>query len=303
MSATFAFKGQVRYHNTMRINYKKFIPRMAIILLLLVGILVVRRLAVPVHPDRSDFPFGLFKVIFFKDHEIPITTNHEKSQLDPELFYFDDNGRMQYDDSSVETSFGIDVSSYQGNIDWNEVKRDGVEYAFIRVGLRGTTEGAIYEDTMFETNYTGARRQQIPVGVYFFSQATSEEEAVEEARFVIEHIKGLDVQLPVVFDWEYVSETARTAGIDSQVLCRCAEAFCSTIEEAGYSSMIYFNLYTSYLIYDMNSLGNHAIWLAQFSSRPTFYYQYDYWQYSCTGHVAGISGEVDLNIRFHYPSN
>ena len=218
-----------------------------------------------------------------------------RCKWDASLFRMRD-GFMHYDDPQTEYATGIDVSSYQKTIDWETVKSSGIEFAVLRLGYRGTTEGGLFQDSYFEDNYQGAVNVGLPVGVYFFSQALTPEEAVEEADYLLSVLNGRELQLPVVFDWEYVSDTARTANIDSAVLSSCAEAFCSTVEKSGYKSMVYFNLYTSYLIYDMDSFGQQSIWLAQFADQPTYYYHYEMWQYSCTGTVSGIETEVDLNI-------
>lgn len=250
----------------------------------------------PSHP--TSFPFRIFgenKLIFFKQNEIQISEDLSRCKWDPTLFSIKD-GFVQYNDPSVETATGIDVSSYQKTIDWNTVKASGIEFAILRLGYRGTTEGGLFEDSFFEENYQAASGAGLPLGVYFFSQALTPKEAIEEAVYLLRILDGRELQLPVVFDWEYVSENARTANIDSETLSACADAFCKTVENSGYNSMVYFNLYTSYLIYDMDSFGEESIWLAQFSDQPSYYYHYEMWQYSCTGTVPGIETEVDLNI-------
>ena len=140
-----------------------------------------------------------------------------------------------------EASLGIDVSTWQGEIDWHQVKDAGIEYAIIRVGYRSTDEGNLGMDSYARINYEGAKAAGVKVGVYFFSQAISTEEAREEAEFVLEAIKDWDVQMPVVYDWEYVDETARTAEVDARTLTDCTIAFCETVQKAGYEPMIYFN--------------------------------------------------------------
>ena len=266
------------------------------LLLILLLIFLIRHLFSPAHP--TSFPFRIFgenKLIFFKQNEIQVSEDMNRCKWDASLFRMRD-GFMHYDDPQTEYATGIDVSSYQKTIDWETVKSSGIEFAVLRLGYRGTTEGGLFQDSYFEDNYQGAVNVGLPVGVYFFSQALTPEEAVEEADYLLSVLNGRELQLPVVFDWEYVSDTARTANIDSAVLSSCAEAFCSTVEKSGYKSMVYFNLYTSYLIYDMDSFGQQSIWLAQFADQPTYYYHYEMWQYSCTGTVSGIETEVDLNI-------
>lgn len=252
----------------------------------------------PQHDSLSNIKrlFGEYKLIFFHSNEIEVAEELQRASWDPELFYTDENGIMHYDDPTVETLTGIDVSSFQKEVDWSAVKDSGIQFAFLRVGYRGNTEGGLFIDPCFEQNYERAKQNDIPVGVYFFSQSLNEIEATEEADYVLSIIKDKKIDLPIVYDWEYVSESARTANIDSKQMSACAQAFCDRIESAGFDSMVYFNLYTSYMIYDMNSFGDKSIWLAQFSDKPSYYYHYEIWQYSCTGSVPGIDAEVDLNI-------
>ena len=136
------------------------------------------------------------------------------------------------------------------------------------------------------------------MGVYFFSQAVSPEEAEEEARFVLDLLEGCDITGPVVFDWENISSgPARTDGVDSATLTAMANAFCNLVEEAGYQPMIYFNQYIAYLLYDLEGVAQYPFWLAQYTHFPDFYYDFQMWQYTDAGQVAGIQGKADLNLR------
>ncbi|MGM9661699.1 MAG: GH25 family lysozyme [Oscillospiraceae bacterium] len=214
-----------------------------------------------------------------------------------ESFYTDAGGYRYYTGGS---SMGVDVSSYQGNIDWEAVAASGIEFAVIRAGYRGYTTGAIVEDTYFRQNLEGALAAGLDVGVYFFSQAITEAEAVEEAEFVLSLLEGCRLQLPVVFDWENVSSSsARTAGLGKSALTACATAFCRRVEQAGYDATVYFNQYLGYVRYDLTQLTDWGWWLADYNAVPAFYYGgYDLWQYTSGGTVPGIQGRVDLNVRF-----
>jgi lysozyme len=137
------------------------------------------------------------------------------------------------------------------------------------------------------------------VGVYFFSQAITPQEAVEEADFVLSYIRNYNITYPVVFDWETISyDSARTNGVDTQTLNQCAQAFCSTVSGGGYTPSIYFNLSLGYLKYDLSQVLGNKFWLAQYASAPTFYYDFQMWQYTSSGKVNGISGNVDMDISF-----
>lgn len=208
-------------------------------------------------------------------------------------FALDANGFMTY--SGAYTT-GIDVSGYQGEIDWQKVKKAGIEFVFIKVGSRGTTEGKLYEDDFARRNYEGAKEAGIQTGVYFYSQAITPEEALEEARFTLEQIAGWELDLPVVYDWEWGGEGSRTTALDKETLTLCAESFCQTIEEAGYSPMLYFNKSQGLEQMDLDRLKKYPFWLAQYGGEMTFPYDIQYWQYSQTGTVYGIDGNVDLNI-------
>ena len=194
---------------------------------------------------------------------------------------------------------GIDVSYYQGKIDWEQVKQSGIDFAIIRVGYRGYgAEGKMVEDKLFHDNIKGAREAGIRAGVYFFSQATSVEEALEEADFVLERIGKYEIDMPVVFDWEYVSEEARTANVDPRTLTDCYLAFCGRMEEEGYTPMPYFNSYQSRKMMYLTELEQYPFWLALYSDRMTYPYRVEMWQYTDSGKVPGIEGNVDINLMF-----
>ena len=194
---------------------------------------------------------------------------------------------------------GIDVSYYQGDIDWKQVKASGIEFAIIRVGYRGYgEEGKMVEDKLFHNNIKGALEAGLQVGVYFFSQATSVEEALEEAEFVLARIRQYEITLPVVFDWEYVNDEARTANVDPRTLTDCYLAFCGKMEEEGYTPMPYFNSHQSRKMMYLTELEQYPFWLALYSDRMTYPYRIEMWQYTDSGKVPGIEGLVDINLMF-----
>lgn len=199
-----------------------------------------------------------------------------------------------------ESRLGVDVSSHQGDIDWNTVAAAGVEFAVVRIGFRGYAGGEINADAKARINIEGAKAAGLDVGVYFFSQAISPEEAAEEARWAIEFLKGYELELPLVYDWEHVwDEEARTADlVDPAVLTACAESFCDTVAAAGFAPMVYFNGYQARELYDLAALKDYGFWLAQYADAMDFPYAVALWQYSETGAVEGIRGKVDLNLWF-----
>ncbi len=229
---------------------------------------------------------------------IPNHTDVAKSVLSPESFVRDGRGRVSYNDSTVSAYTGIDVSVFQGEIDWNAVKNDGIDFVMLRVGYRGYgTKGIIGEDANFKKNYEGAKEAGLKVGAYFFSQALNEKEAAEEANFVLDTVKDYPLDYPIAFDWEFVrNDEARTNGMSSESITACAKSFCEVIAQAGYTPLIYFNRETGYFSYDLTLVKDIGFWLAEYYDTPSFYYNYKMWQYSESGSVDGINGEVDMNI-------
>lgn len=221
------------------------------------------------------------------------TYDYSRLEKEDEFFVYKDG------EGEVISKKGIDVSKFQGEIDWKLVKEDGVEFAILRAGYRGYGNGKLVLDEMFMENLEGTKAQNIDIGVYFYSQATSKEEAVEEAEMVIEALRGYDVTYPVVLDTELPSgDGARTDGLTNEERTEYILAFCEIIEEAGYIPMVYSNVNWFILKTDYKALSKYDIWLANYDSQPYFPYDFQMWQYSEKGQVNGIEGDVDLNICF-----
>ena len=233
---------------------------------------------------------------------VPIISGVKPHSYIKENFRVDNDYRMEYVvDGEVSSYFGIDVSSYQGDIDWDAVRSDGVEFAILRIGVRGYgEEGNIKLDDKFFRNYEGARKAGLDIGVYFYSQAINVEEAVEEAKFVLEQLGDRKLEYPIVFDWEPVDASStdtppRTEDVMPGTLTLCAVAFCETIRDAGYEAMIYTNKKMAYIKYDMRKFADYPVWLALYNTDLTYYYDFDMWQYGF-GKIDGIEGDVDLDI-------
>lgn len=238
---------------------------------------------------------------------IPETQSPTEGPTEPPLPQPEANpyGRMdfQYEGRylgciKADTIPGIDVSAYQGKIDWKQVKESGIGFAIIRLGYRGYETGKLVQDDYAIRNIQGALDAGVDVGIYFFSQAITPEEAAEEAQFILDRIKGYDITMPIVFDWEYVNDEARTAGLDRRTLTDCYLEFFRVIDEAGYTPMAYFNSYQSRHMMYLHELEEYPFWLALYSDRMTYPYRIDMWQYTCTGRVPGIQGDVDINVYF-----
>ena len=200
--------------------------------------------------------------------------------------------------STANSRVGIDVSKWNGDIDWDRVKNAGVEFAIIRAGYRGSTTGGLVEDSCFAANMRGAAASGMPVGVYFFTQAVNEVEAVEEASAVLELIREYELEYPVFIDTEGAGGNGRADNLDPETRTLVCEAFCRTIANAGYTAGVYAsrNWYNNNL--HTQKLENYCIWLAEYRSAPLYQGYYHMWQYTSKGAVDGIAGNVDMNISY-----
>lgn len=213
--------------------------------------------------------------------------------------FTEQNGLKSYTDATRRTIVGVDVSEFQGEVDWQAIKAAGVEYAMIRVGWRGYVSGDLGEDELFAANMQGARDAGLPVGVYFFSQATTVAEAQAEAAFVLERIAGYDLAFPVVYDFELVlDDEARTIGMTGEQITDCAVAFCDAVAQAGYRPCVYFYKSLAYHYYDLTRLKDYEFWLSEPGDLPDFYYDFSMWQYDVQGTLPGVDEAVDLNLCF-----
>lgn len=232
---------------------------------------------------------------------IPALEGVPVSRYKDENFRTDENGYMQYyEDGELCSYTGIDVSGHNGDIDWEKVKASGVDFVMLRIGGRGYgSDGVLYDDTYFRSNLKGAKAAGLSVGAYFFSQAITPEEAREEALYSVALLQGEELDYPLAFDWEIIdAEEARTDNISPDTLTECARAFCDTVKEAGYIPCLYTGTTLAYYKYDLAQLSDIDIWYAFYNDSPDMYYNYMIWQYSCTGKVDGIEGDVDLNLCF-----
>lgn len=224
------------------------------------------------------------------------------NQYDPEKFVEKD-GFLRYDSSGAR--LGVDVSEYQGSIDWTAVKDAGMNFAILRLGFRGATQGLLNVDETFEENFQKATDAGLFVGVYFFSQAVTKAEAEAEADFVIQTLNGRKLAYPVVFDWEIPmatqelpAEALRAYDMDGKQVTEFAKAFCDRIKEAGYTPCVYTNKSMAYEFFDLEELKDYDLWYAEYQKAPSLYYDFRIWQYTEEGQVPGIEGGVDIDICF-----
>ncbi len=285
----------------MNLKDKKFIPYY------LLGVIIICLSATAViligtsFSNNGENESSAETTTLFMNGEVPFYPDIPASSFNKDSFVFSEEGRMVYNDSDIAYTTGIDVSSHQGEIDWKKVAADGIDFAILRGGYRGYgQEGLIREDSLFRLNANEADKAGIKLGVYFYSQAITPEEAEEEADFLIEIIKEYNITYPVVYDWE--NETGigmRTDNLSGEIITECAVTFCERIKAAGYTPAIYFNLTDAYRRYNLDKIKNYVFWYAQHEGdSPAFYYNYSIWQYSDSGKAAGVNGNVDLNICF-----
>ena len=230
------------------------------------------------------------KVYYYDANHNKITGNQVIGGV---MYTFGGDGAL----SQSSGNRGIDVSKYQGNIDWGAVAASGINFAIIRVGYRGSSSGALVQDPYFKKNISGATKAGIKVGLYFFTQAVNEAEAVEEASMAMSLASGYKVTYPIFIDTESASN-ARANGLSKSARTAVVKAFCQTVRNGGYKAGVYASKswYANQL--NASALNGYCIWVAQYNSSCTYSGKYDMWQYSSKGSVSGIKGNVDMNISY-----
>lgn len=239
-----------------------------------------------------------FKDVYGVTYEVLL--NEEALLHDYHMEYLHSDGIFKtYDEPGYTSRVGVDVSKFQGDIDWQKVKDAGIEFAFIRVGNRGYgSEGTLNADGKYRQNIEGAKAAGIPAGVYFYSQAVNEQEAVEEAEYLLGLIEGIELEYPVVYDAEYVIEDeARTDHVTAEQFTANTIAFCERIEEAGYAPVIYATMKWEAYALELEKVNDYPKWYADYEEFPQTPYDFTYWQYTNEAEVDGILGPVDLNLE------
>ena len=240
-----------------------------------------------------------FVDVYQNPYQVEINPNVEKHDYKDEAFVHNGD-RLSYEgDSNYTYRLGVDVSEHQGYVDWQALKDSGFEFAFIRLGYRGYgQEGRICLDREFHRNNQNAQAAGFDVGVYFFAQAVNEEEALEEANFVLQNLDGYTLQLPVVYDPESIlDDEARTDNVSGEQFTKNTEVFCSAVADAGYDPMIYANMLWEAFELDLEELSEYPLWYADYEPAPQTPYHFRFWQYTNQGQVPGITGNTDLNIE------
>lgn len=230
--------------------------------------------------------------------EAEIIAEEEDTEEKDALADADDTEIVDIRELGEEGQMGIDVSKWNGEIDWDRVQNAGITYAIIRCGYRGSSTGALVEDPYFRQNMQGALAAGLKVGVYFFTQATNEVEAVEEASMALALCEGYKITYPIFIDTEGAGGNGRADGLDMETRTRVCQAFCETVEDAGYSGGVYGSRNWFRTKLRMDGLTDHIIWLAEYRETPVYGGNYHFWQYTSSGNVDGIEGRVDLDISY-----
>lgn len=238
---------------------------------------------------------------FGEVHKIKISANIKRHEWD--FSNLDSSGKfknyIEADGSAKKV--GIDVSEHQGTIDWEKASGN-IDFAFIRIGYRGYTSGGIAADAYYTANMEGAAENNVPVGVYFYSQAVTYEEGVEEANYVLNHLGDYHLSYPIVLDREDpMADDARTNDLSAEQHTQAALGFLETIKAAGYQTMMYTNRMYYSLYLDLEQIYQYPIWFAQYADEPDWPYEFSIWQYTESGEIPGIYGPVDLNLEMIPP--
>ena len=240
-----------------------------------------------------------FVDVYQNPYQVEINPRVKKHDFKVDAFVHNGHLLSYEGDSNYTYRLGVDVSEHQGYVDWQALKASGFDFAFIRLGYRGYgQEGNIRLDKEFHQNIQNAQAAGFDVGVYFFAQAINEEEALEEANFVLQNLQGYTLQLPVVYDPESIlDDEARTDNVSGEQFTKNTEAFCSAVADAGYEPMIYANMLWEAFELDLEKLSEYPLWYADYEPAPQTPYHFRFWQYTNQGQVAGVNGNVDLNIQ------
>ena len=238
-----------------------------------------------------------FRDVHGNEHTAMISSLVPKHAYDADAFRRD-GSFMRYDKEEFQAVQGIDVSRFQGEVDWKKVADAGYEFTFLRIGFRGYgEEGNLHEDAEFRRNYEEAKKNGLKVGVYFFAQAVDEEEALDEAEYVLSLLDGRTPDLPVVYDPESIPDSeARTDGISGEQFTKNTRVFCDVIRESGLEPAIYANMMWEAYEFDMAKLADIPVWYADYEDKPQTPYHFEFWQYTDNGEVPGIEGPVDLDV-------
>lgn len=220
-----------------------------------------------------------------------------QSPYDWNNLVLNDRGLYEYRSGlSTLSRVGVDVSEHQGAIDWSQVRDYGIQFAYIRVGYRTTDDGTIIKDAYFDSNFRDARAAGLDVGVYFYSQATTTDEAIQEADYAVSQLNNADLAYPIAFDLEPTNgANNRASSLSVDQYTQIMKAFTDEVNRLGYQATVYGNT-VDLANYDPSSLSSYALWVASYGSVPRANFDFTMWQYSNGGNLPGINTPVDMDL-------
>lgn len=259
-----------------------------------------------VEPEEEEKPDpstdGKHVEVVFRDGSsewVPINPYWKRNKYDFTNLVSKNNLLHYYSDGKQISYLGVDLSKYQKEVNFAALKDAGIDFCMLRVGARGYETGALQADEYFDKYLAAAEEAGLSTGVYFYSQAVTEAEAIEEAGLVLQKIQGHKITYPIAYDMEFVeNDTSRIETLTRDEKSRIALAFLNTIEDAGYTGMLYGNKEWLLKRIDLTQFFDYDIWLAEQADIPDYPYEYSMWQYTRQGEIYGIDGYVDLNISF-----
>ena len=293
----------------LRLRAEWIMGIIAVLCALVLGAVVV--LGLPYMEEKSEDPDALPDRHAAAEMTVPVQetileptvseTEPENPTIPPERNPYD-RYDFQYDRhnylllQNVKSYPGVDVSAYQGEIDWEKVKQSGIDFAIIRLGYRGYESGKLVEDKYAKDNLKGAKEAGLRVGAYFFSQALSIKETDQEIDYMLDILGDTKLDMPIVLDWEIPASDARTAKMDARTLTDIQRHFCGQMRSKGFTPMVYFNWHQSENLYYLSELEDYPFWLALYQDRMTYPWRVEMWQWTASGRVPGIQGDVDINV-------
>lgn len=251
--------------------------------------------------EKAEGEKFLFRDVFGTEFKTVINPNVPPAQIKKENFKLEGTKMTLIEDvvsgdSVYKIRLGADISRHDGDVDWNKMKADGIEFVILRCGYRGYQSGTLKADENFQKNIIGALDAGLDVGVYIFSQAASEKEALEEAKLCLEQINGHKITLPVFYDPEIIrDDSARSDKISGAQFTKNAIAFCEEIKKAGYVPGVYSNMLWEAYEFDMSKIKDYVIWYADYEEQPQTPYTYQFWQYAEKD--GDINAPYDLDIQ------
>ena len=263
--------------------------------------------AIQKQQEKEEGKKFLFRDVFGNEFKTVINPKVPEPEVKKEQFKLNGTKMTFVPESSTAgspcymTRLGVDISRHDGEVDWKKLKKDGIEFVILRCGYRGYQSGKLKADENFQANIKGALEAGLDVGVYIFSQAASEKEALEEAALCLEQIRGHKITLPVFYDPEIIrDDPARSDNISGEQFTKNAVAFCEAIKKAGFVPGVYSNMLWEAYEFDMSIIKDYVIWYADYEPQPQTPYNYEFWQYAEKDGDIKAPYDMDIQVIKYY---